>query len=102
MLEFFGKEKYVIYYENLKLYLRLALKPKKKHVLELNQAQWLVQCVEFNIKKRIEAEKNGAKYGKALDKLMNNVVYGKTMGILRSRIDVKLVSNKKRTSKMDI
>ena len=29
MLEFFGKEKYVIYYENLKLYLRLALKPKK-------------------------------------------------------------------------
>ena len=70
--------------------------------MELNQAQWLVQCAEFNIQKRIEAEKNGAKYGKALDKLMNNVVYGKTMGILRSRIDVKLVRNKKRTSKMDI
>ena len=63
--------------------------------MEFNQAQWLEQYVEFNIQKRIEAEKNGAKNGKALDKLMNNVVYGKTTGILRNGIDVKLVSNKK-------
>ena len=93
---FFDKEKYVIHYENLQLYLRLGVKLKKlHHVLEFNQSQWLKQCVEFNTQKRIEAEKNGDKDGKALYKLMNNAVYGKTMENLRNRIDVKLVSNKK-------
>ena len=93
---FFDKEKYVIHYENLKLYLRLGLKLKKIHrALEFNQSQWLKQHVEFNTQKRLEAEKNGDKDGKALYKLMNNAVYGKTMENLRNRIDVKLVSNKK-------
>ena len=55
----------------------------------------LKQYVEFNIQKRIEAEKNDDKDGKALYKLMNNAVYGKTMENLRNKIDVKLVSNKK-------
>ena len=30
------------------------------------------------------------------NELMNNYVYGKTMGNLRNRIDVRLISNKKR------
>ena len=45
--------------------------------------------------KRIEGETNGDKDGKTLYKIMNNVVYGKTMENLRYRIDVKLLSNKK-------
>ena len=41
MPNFFDKEKYVIHYENLQLYLRLGLKRKKIHrVLEFNQSQW--------------------------------------------------------------
>ena len=55
---FFDKEKYVIHYENLKLYLRLGLKLKLIHrILEFNQSQLLKQYVQFNTQKGIEAEK---------------------------------------------
>ena len=61
----FDQEKYVIHYENLKLYLRLGLKLKKiHHILEFNQSQWLKQHVDFNTQKRIEAEKMGTKMEK--------------------------------------
>ena len=93
---FFDTERYVIHYENLQLYLRLELILKKIYrVLKFNQSQWLKPYIEFNTQKRIEAEKNGGKDGKALYKLMNNVVYEKTMENLKSRINVKLVNNEK-------
>ena len=97
----FEKEKYVLHYENLQLYLRLGLKLKKKihRVLDFNQLQCSKLYVEFNTQKRIEAEKNNGKDGKALYKLMNNAIYGKTMENIRNRINVKLVNNKKDYSK---
>ena len=46
------KEKYVLRYENLELYLRLGLKLNKMHcVLEFNQPQWLKPYIEFNTQK---------------------------------------------------
>ena len=59
----------------------------------MSQLQWLKPCVKFKTQKRIEAEKNGDKYGKALYESMNNAVYGKTMENVRNRIGIRLVSN---------
>ena len=76
MANLFDKEKYVIHYENLQLYLRLGLKLKKVHrVLEFSQTQWLKPYIEFKTKKRIEVEKNNGKDGKALYKFTSNSIY---------------------------
>ena len=76
---FFDKEKYVIHYENLQLYLKLGLKLKKIHrVLEFIQSQSLKPYIKFDTQKRMETGKNNDEDGKALYKLMNNDVYGKT------------------------
>ena len=77
MPNLFGKEKCVIHYENLKLYLRLGLKLKKIHrILEFNQSQWLKPYIEFNKQTKIDAEKNNDIDEKALYKLINNAIYG--------------------------
>ena len=92
-INFFDEEKYVLHYENFQLYLGLRL--KLKILLELNQSQWLKPYIEFNTQKRIKAGKHRHKDGKALDQLMKNAIYGKTLENLRNRIDVRLLNNKK-------
>ena len=49
------------------------------HVLEVNQSEWLKQYIEFNTQKIAKAEQNWGKDGKALDKLLNNATYDKTI-----------------------
>ena len=88
----------MVHYESFQLYLRLGLKVKKIHrVLEFNQLQWInrSEFTEFNTQKVIQAKKMEAN-GKALYKIMNNAIYGKTMENLRNRIDVRLVNNEKK------
>ena len=51
--------------------------------------------MNLTLKKIIEAEQNGEEDRKALYKLMNNDVYGKTMESVRNRIDVRVMSNGK-------
>ena len=49
---FFDKEKYILHYENLHLYLRLGLKLKRIiHVLEFSQSRQFKRYIEFNTKK---------------------------------------------------
>ena len=45
--------------------------------------------------KKNGSRKNGDKDGKALNKLIKNVAYGKAIENLRCRIDLKFVSNKR-------
>ena len=76
--------------------MRLGLQLKRmRPVLEFNQSQWLKPCVKFYTQKRIEAEKNGEKDGKVLNRLINNAVYCKAMKNVRNGIDVRHVSNEK-------
>ena len=49
--------------------------------------------IQFNTQKRIGAEKNNDKDGKALQKLVKNVVYRKTMESFRNRINVNVQQN---------
>ena len=84
-----NKERYVLHYRNLQLYLSMGMRLKNVHrALSFNQSPWMEPYIRMNTELRKKATSD---FEKDLYKLMNNSVFGKTMENLRKRVNVKLV-----------
>ena len=74
-----NKENYVVHIRALRQALNHGLIIRRVHkVIQFNQEEWLKPCIDMNTKLRTDAKND---FEKDFFKLINNVVFGKTIDI---------------------
>ena len=82
-----NKNNYVIHYRNLQQCLELGMKFNKIHrILKFKQKDWMKPYIDFNTQKRKDTTNNT---DKNQFKLLDNAVYGKTIGNTRKKKSCK-------------
>lgn len=82
---------YVSHYRNIKQYLELGMKMVTIHkLLKFEQSAWLRTYIDLNTHPRSLAKN---KFEKKNFKLINYSIFGKTMGNIHRRVNIRLCSN---------
>ena len=85
----YNKNKYFAHIRTLKQALNHGLIIKKVYkVIQFNQKAWLKSYIVMNFKSRTEAKSD---FEKDFFKLLNNAIFGKTMGNVRKQRDIKVI-----------